>query len=90
MGLTLCWTQMPVQLIFWSAMSANFYSTKAANAPRDRLVPNPKGKLRDQFHEVARFQHLSLRTEESYWQWVMQYLKFHRDRAGAWLHPCDL
>ena len=75
-------------------MSANFYSakvaTKAANAPRSRLVPNPKGRLQEQFHEVARFQHLSLRTEESYWQWVMQYLKFHRERVGAWQHPRDL
>jgi hypothetical protein len=37
------------------------------NAPRDRLLPNPKAKLRDQFHEAARFRQLSLRTEEAYW-----------------------
>jgi len=24
-----------------------------------KLVPNPKAKLRDQFHEVARFKYLS-------------------------------
>lgn len=29
---------------------------KVANA-RKVLSPNPKGKLRDQFHEVARFEH---------------------------------
>lgn len=29
------------------------------------MPPNPKGRLRDQFHPVARFKHLSLRTEQS-------------------------
>ena len=64
-------------------------ATKAANAA-EGLRPNPKGKLRDQFHEVARFKHFSLRTERSYWEWVVRYLKFHRERAGGWRHPQDL
>jgi hypothetical protein len=42
-------------------------------AGKDRLVPNPKARLRDQFHEVARFKHLSLRTEQTYWDWVVRY-----------------
>jgi hypothetical protein len=50
-----------------------------------RLLLNPKAKLRDQFHEVARFKHLSLRTEQTYWEWVVRYLKFWRDRPHA--HP---
>jgi integron integrase len=54
-----------------------------------KLVPNPKAKLRDQFHEVARFKYLSGRTEESYWQWVVRYLKHHR-HEGQWQHPRDL
>ena len=41
-------------------------------------MPNPKARLKDQFHEVARFKHLSLRTEEAYWGWVVRFLKFHR------------
>ncbi|NOS71407.1 MAG: hypothetical protein HOP33_15915 [Verrucomicrobia bacterium] len=36
--------------------------TKAANLPLGKLLPQPKGKLKDQFHEVARFRHLSPRT----------------------------
>jgi hypothetical protein len=40
-------------------------ATKAANVS-DGLLPNPKGKLREQFHEVARFKHLSLRTEGAF------------------------
>ncbi len=50
------------------------------------LVPNPKAKLRDQFHEVARFKYLSHRTEATYWQWVVRFIKFHR-REGKWTHP---
>jgi hypothetical protein len=49
------------------------------------MVPNPKGKLRDQFHEVARFKHLSPRTENESWGWVVRHLKFHREQA-----PLDL
>jgi Phage integrase, N-terminal SAM-like domain len=62
-------------------------ATKAANAPVEKLRPNPKGRLREQFHEVARFQHLSLRTEGTYWDWVVRYLKFHRDKSGGWRRP---
>lgn len=40
------------------------------SVPRGRLVPNPKARLREQFHEVARYRQLSLRTEEAYWGWV--------------------
>ena len=64
------------------------------------LVPNPKAKLRDQFHEVCRFKYFSQRTEDSYWQWVVRFLKFYRTPAGTrgnasppnhgWRHPKDL
>jgi hypothetical protein len=47
-------------------------ATKAANPPPDGLLPNPKGRLREQFHEVARFKHLSPRSEQSYWEWVVK------------------
>lgn len=54
-----------------------------------KLVPNPKAKLKDQFHEVARFKYLSGRTESTYWQWVVRFVKFHR-REGQWKHPRDI
>ena len=66
----------------------NWPETKAA-ATSGRLIPNPKAKLRDQCHEVARFKHLAERTEDAYWQWVVRFLKFHR-RGGQWRHPRDL
>jgi integron integrase len=54
-----------------------------------RLIPNPKLKLRDQFHEVMRLKHFSQRTEEAYWQWVLRFLKFYR-QGKTWRHPKDL
>ncbi len=71
-------------------MSFEPFPKKAANSAADGLLPNPKGKLQDQFHEVARFKHLSYRTEGAYWEWVVRYLKFHKERAGGWRHPREL
>jgi integrase len=62
----------------------------AAQASLGKLLPNPKARLKDQFHEVARFRHLSPRSEATYWEWVVRFLKFHKARAGAWQHPRDL
>jgi integron integrase len=56
---------------------------------RTTLIPNPKLKLREQFHEVMRFKHFSQRTEEAYWGWVVRFLRFHR-LDGVWRHPKDL
>ena len=36
---------------------------------------------------MARFKHLSQRNERTYWEWVVRYLKFHKERAGDWQHP---
>jgi len=52
-------------------------------------LPNPKAKLRDQLHEVMRFKQFSLRTEVAYWNWIRQFLQFHRVQ-GVWRHPREL
>jgi len=57
----------------------------ALDRPRERFLPNPKARLRVQFREVARFRHLSLRTEETYWDWIRQFIFFHQKR-----HPREL
>jgi integron integrase len=44
-----------------------------------------KRKLLDQVSDVARFRHLSLRTEEAYRNWIKRYILFHGKR-----HPRDL
>ena len=69
---------------FTACHPMNIGPTKGAR-PLCKLVPNPKARLQDQFHEVARFKYLAERTEASYWQWVVRYLKFQtrsRQRKG--------
>jgi integron integrase len=83
-------TKVVVQHKIALFMTPQPLAAKAAPAPQDKLLPNPKGRLQDQFHEVARFKHLSFRTETAYWEWVVRYLKFHKERAGDWRHPRDL
>lgn len=68
--------------------------------PKERLVPNPKATLREQLHEVMRFYHYSERTEETYWQWTVRFLRFHRQSdhgstesrptGGKWRHPREM
>src|ERR1035437_3465374 len=48
---------------------------------REGLVPNPKARLKAQFHEVCRFKHLALRTEEAYLQWIKRFIVFHKGKA---------
>ena len=72
----------------------------------DKLVPNPKLRLREQVREVMRFHHYSLRTEETYWQWIRRFILFCRDhphltpalsppsegaeREKRWRHPREM
>ncbi len=44
-----------------------------------------KRKLLDQVSDVARFRHLSLRTEEAYRNWIKRYIFYHGKR-----HPKEL
>jgi hypothetical protein len=39
-----------------------------------------KRKLLDQVSDVARFRHLSLRTEEAYRNWIKRYIFYHGKR----------
>jgi len=53
------------------------------------FLPNPKAPLKEQFHEVARYKHLSGRSQDAYWSWVVRFLKFHR-KGNVWRHPREL
>ncbi|HFQ91104.1 MAG TPA: integron integrase [Desulfobulbus sp.] len=48
--------------------------------------PNPKLKLMDQVREVLRYYHYSYRTESTYCQWILRYIKFY----GGKTHPREL
>ena len=64
-------------------------------------MPNPKLRLREQLREVMRFKHYSVRTEESYWGWIRQFLEWAKNQPGkengargatrpTWRHPREL
>ena len=48
--------------------------------------PTPNSKLMDQVREVLRFHHYAYRTEQSYCQWILRYIRF----CGTHNHPKDL
>ena len=75
----------PVLLANSGIISPEMRRAKAA-----LVIANPKAKLMDQVHEVLRVKHYALRTEQSYCEWVMRFLKFHRDRTGGWKHPREM
>ncbi len=53
-------------------------------------APASKPKLLDQVRNLCRIQHLSIRTEKAYVQWIERFLRFHRNRYGQWRHPSQL
>jgi len=46
-------------------------------------------KLIDQVRHQARVRHLAYRTEQSYVQWIVRFLRHHRDASG-WRHPAEM
>lgn len=47
-------------------------------------------KLLEQLAAKCRTMNFARSTEECYTAWVEDYLRFHRDRAGKWIHPNHL
>lgn len=52
---------------------------------REAIVPNPKKRLLDQVREVIRLKHYSIRTEQTYIDWIKRYIFFHGKR-----HPREM
>jgi site-specific recombinase XerD len=48
--------------------------------------PNPDAKLLDQVREVLRYHHYAYKTEKSYCQWIVRYIRFY----GSTIHPKNL
>lgn len=55
-------------------------AAKAEPRTGERIIPNPKARLLDQVREVIRLKHYSLRTEETYVQWIKRHIFFHGKR----------
>jgi integron integrase len=53
---------------------------------KPKFSPNPKLKLIDQVREVLRYHHYAYRTEQTYCQWIVSYIRFF----GAKTHPRNL
>ena len=54
-AMSVSWTKLVVQHTIEPFMTPEPVSAKAARAPLDKLLPNPKARLKDQFHEAERF-----------------------------------
>jgi len=53
---------------------------------KPKFKPNPKLRLMDQVRQVLRYHHYSYRTEQTYCDWIIRFVKFH----GNQLHPKDM
>lgn len=51
-----------------------------------KFSPNSDLKLMDQVRQVMRYHHYAYRTESTYCNWIVRYIKFH----GAIKHPRDM
>jgi len=50
---------------------------------KPKFHPNPKLKLMDQVREVLRYHHYTYRTEQTYCQWILRYIRYF----GGKTHP---
>jgi integrase len=53
---------------------------------KPKFKPDPKLKLLDQVREVLRYHHYAYRTEKTYCDWILRYIKFH----GGKIHPAQM
>jgi len=53
---------------------------------QSKFRPNPKLKLMAQVREVLRYHHYAYRTEQTYCQWILRYIRFY----GGNTHPREL
>ena len=44
-------------------------------------------KLLDQYEAACKVRRLARRTIQTYRRWVDEFLQFHHDRSGGWIHP---
>jgi len=56
---------------------------------RELITPNPKLKLIEQLREILRLKHYSIRTEQSYCDWVKRYIRFHNMQSRQELNPAE-
>jgi hypothetical protein len=53
---------------------------------KPKFRPDSKLKLMDQVRQVLRYHHYAYRTEQTYCDWIVRYIKFH----GGQIHPAQM
>jgi len=53
---------------------------------KPKFKPDPKLKLMDQMRQVLRYHHYAYRTEQTYCDWIIRFIKFH----GSQIHPSQM
>ena len=53
---------------------------------KPKFKPNPELRLMDQVRQVLRYHHYSYRTEQTYCDWIIRFVKFHSNQK----HPKDM
>ena len=53
---------------------------------QSKFRPDPALRLMDQVRQVLRYHHYAYKTEQTYTDWIVRYVKFH----GAKTHPKDM
>lgn len=51
-----------------------------------KFRPDPKLPLMDQVRQVLRYHHYAYRTEQTYCDWIMRYIRYH----GSKTHPREM
>ncbi len=55
-------------------------------ADKPKFKPDPRLKLMDQVRQVLRYHHYAYRTEQTYCDWIVRYIKYF----GSKKHPRDM
>ena len=53
---------------------------------KEKFRPDPSLRLMDQVRQVLRYHHYAYRTEHTYCDWILRFIKFH----GSKTHPKDM
>jgi integron integrase len=53
---------------------------------KPKFKPDPDLRLMDQVRQVLRYHHYSYRTEQTYCEWIIRFIKFH----GSQKHPMEM
>ena len=53
---------------------------------KQKFKPDPKLKLMDQVRQVLRYHHYPYRTEQSYCNWILRFVKFYSSKR----HPRNM